>query len=429
MVTLGWCCWVFYRAIRPWRFLTLALLVSVFLAPERVRTLSFCLSFSAAAGVLQVLSWVRPLTQGWSALPKWMVRAIGASLGAQLGSLAWSAWIFQELPVLAVFSNLIAIPLVGFVILPAGLLSCLGVPGALQLAESGCEVFWAVLPLLEGPVIHPAVGPLGAFGLTVSIFLLRHPSAWCSVVVLSLGLKTAPTQGLRSTHFSVGQGDASLIEIDGTKRILIDAGPHRQSVLHALRRAGIQRIDVAILSHDHRDHSAGFAAILEAMDVGCLLLPEQPATTPTARHLEQIAKNRGISTCDPAKPFEGVRVLQAEAQGLSTNDRSLVVEIEHQGRRILFPGDLEATGEAIILSQLQPVDAVKIAHHGSRGSSTEAFLGITQPEICVISHGATNRYGHPHAETVERLESCQILQTALHGDVVLHLDPMASVSP
>ena len=421
MLVLGWCCWLAGRRPEPWRLFCLALMAAVLFAPERIKTLSFGLSFSAAAGVIQALYWTKKLPASLHPVPRWFLKAMGVSVGAQLGALAWSAWVFQEFPLLAVFANLLAVPLFGFFILPAGLLGALGVPGALAITERACEFFWSLLLLLEGPVLHPAVGPTGALGLILSVLIMRKPASWLVLVLLSLGLKKTHTQGLTSTHFDVGQGDASLVELDGQKRVLIDAGPRKNQVLHALRRRGVDRLDALILSHDHRDHSAGIPAILQDIEVGCLLLPDHQASSMTTREIRQIAEEKGIPPCNRERPLPSFRTFQLRGSSLGTNNRSLVVEVNHRGRRFLYPGDLERLGEGLLLHELQPVDGLKVAHHGSRGSTSSDFLSLTTPRFCVISSGVQNPYGHPHHEVLMRLKTCEVLRTSEHGDVVIHL--------
>ena len=426
VLALGWGCWLIGRTPRPWRLFWLALTLTVLFAPQRVKTLSFGLSFSAAAGVLQSLAWTKKIPPDLHPVVRWLLKAMSVRLGAQLGTLAWSAWVFQELPLLGAFANLVAVPMVGVLILPAGLLSSAGVPGAASLTEGACEVFWAALALLQGPLLHPAVGSLGALGLLGAIFCMRQLSAWLPVCVLCLGLKALPAQGLTSTHFDVGQGDASLVEIAGETQVLIDAGPREHQVLHALRRRGIRRLDALILSHDHFDHSAGLLSVLRKLEVGCLLLPDPVPRSAVAQDLAREAAHRGVPDCNREHPAASLRALQLSDTALGVNDRSLVIEASHAGQRFLYLGDLEAVGERLSVAGLQPAAGLKIAHHGSRGSTTSALLYRVQPDICVISSGRHNRYGHPHSETLDRLKNCEVHQTAENGDVVIYLPPESS---
>ena len=103
VLALGWGCWLIGRTPRPWRLFWLALTLTVLFAPQRVKTLSFGLSFSAAAGVLQSLAWTKEIPPDLHPVVRWLLKAMSVSLGAQLGTLAWSAWVFQELPLLGAF--------------------------------------------------------------------------------------------------------------------------------------------------------------------------------------------------------------------------------------------------------------------------------------------------------------------------------------
>jgi competence protein ComEC len=419
MLMLSWCCWFIYRPARVWTLYSLALAATVFLSPGQVRTLSFCLSFSAVAGVIVATSWVRPKLDKKPPWMRWLAYSFAASLGAQLGGLAITAWVFQEFPLTGPLANLVAVPLVGLLVLPAAFLSAAGLPFALGIADFGLDLLLAWLELMRGPVLHPAVGPVGAAGLVLALLLSKYPGPSLWVAALALGLKSQPTAGLRITHFAVGQGDSALVEREGV-RVLVDGGPRQQAVLHALRRQGIHRLDEVLLTHPHQDHMAGLHSILEALDVGCLRIPSRPQKTEKDfKVLLQIAKRRKTALCKGTQaPLPGFRLFQAKGPDLSTNDASLVLEVSYRGTRALLSGDLEARGEGLLAESLRPVDWLKVPHHGSRGASSKALIEATLPRFALVSAGLGNRYGHPHKQTLARYKHATLLQTATAGSVV-----------
>ena len=112
------------------------------------------------------------------------------------------------------------------------------------------------------------------------------------------------------------------------------------------------------------------------------------------------------------------------ATGTDTNEEGMVVELEYGGFKGLFVGDIGAETEKKLLPDLEDVDFLKVGHHGSRYSSCQEFLDVVRPEMAVISCSATNRYGHPSKETVERLENAgaNIWYTMKNGAVTVTTD-------
>ena len=241
--------------------------------------------------------------------------------------------------------------------------------------------------------------------------------------MLALGLKEQPNSGMRVTYFSVGQGDSALVEMEG-KRILVDAGPRPNAVLQALRRMGVHRLDEVLLSHPHQDHMTGMTSVLEELDVGCLRIGALPEPHEKAfNKLLQAAEDQSIPLCiGTVKPLPGMRLLQAQGLSLGSNDRSLVLEVTHKGRRALFSGDIEAKAEKLLSESLRPVDWLKVPHHGSRGASSEDLLSATQPRFALVSAGSENRFGHPHREALARYKRTRVLSTATEGTIVFHSD-------
>jgi len=243
----------------------------------------------------------------------------------------------------------------------------------------------------------------------------------CSIICLSLGLKKMPAYGLQVRHFAVQQGDAALVEYQG-QTLLIDSGPHPSKVLHAIRRRGLRRLDAILISHAHSDHIRGTKALIEELQVGCIELPEHPEKSLYLLELEQIAQQNRVPKCNGKMPWETVRIFQnKEAVTKKTNNESMLVEIEAEGWRLLFTGDIEEESENALVPQLQSSDWLKVAHHGSRSSSSRRFLETVRPTHCVISSGIHNPFGHPHKRTLARLAGCSLHRTDGGQDVVLRV--------
>jgi competence protein ComEC len=415
---------VLARGLRPGNLLALAALAVVVGEPARLGTAAFWLSFGAVVGMI---GWV-PVFRARLPSGRWKFLSGGLSvtLAALLGCLPVSAWLFQDLPLMAPVANLLAVPLVGFLCVPGALLGLLGVPFATEVGDLGLGVLLGWLRLCVGPVFHPAVGPVGALGLLVAVLLPRHPGAAVILLGLSLGLRLHPRGVLSATFLSVGQGNATLVELPEGERVLVDGGPPSREVLHWLRRRGISRLDEVVASHAHPDHVGGLQPILESLEVGVLRLPRWPFPEETAL-LELVATARErsvlVRTGDTqAGLFEVLHPTPREAMELDANDGSLVLRFAFGNTHLVLPGDIEARGEAALLPAAQATRWLLAPHHGSRTSSMCALVKKWSPAHVVMSAGEGNRFGHPSPEVMARYRGARIHRTDRHGTVQLVSD-------
>lgn len=365
--------------------------------PAAIGTAGFQLSFGALLGLIRVTPWLlRFLPPDRPAPVVWLARATAATVGATVGTFPAAAWWFQHLSVTTVPANLIAVPWVGFVVLPAAVVGAF-VPGpvggvAVRLADLAVGGLLAGLRPLAVDGLGVAVGPVGAVALSLP---LVRPSRLAAVLAVVLLLATVPSpavrEGVRVTFLDVGQGDAALVEADG-RAWLVDGGPPSGRVAQWLRRRGTRRLEAVIASHGHPDHAGGLVEVLDAVRVGAVWVPDGEGLG----ELCAAAARRRVPVF--VRP-PGAVPAPADVLQWSLNDRSLAVVLGG----VLFPGDAEAAGEqALVAAGVGPVDVVKIPHHGSRTSSTPALIAATRPVIAVASAGRGNRYGHPHDAVLAR---------------------------
>ena len=239
-------------------------------------------------------------------------------------------------------------------------------------------------------------------------------------------------------HFlDVGQGDSILIQTPAGANILVDAGDTKagnQVVTPYLKRLGIKSLDMVVITHPHFDHIGGLIPVLETFPVGQVLADGQIHTSRTYENLLILIDQKGI-------PFRLARAgNKLEIPGLDEflvlspqepllkglNNNSVVLALTYGKTRVLLTGDIEAEAELRILEGDLPIEAniLKVAHHGSRTSSTLAFLEAVGPEAAVISAGADNNYGHPHSETLANLKAAgsRVFQTSLVGTIIVVSD-------
>ena len=222
-----------------------------------------------------------------------------------------------------------------------------------------------------------------------------------------------PATNLKVHFIDVGQGDCILIE-DGTSAMLIDAGnPENGSdIVSYIKKLGINRLDFVIATHPHADHIGGMADVINAFDIGKLIMPKVEHTTRTFENLLLTIRNKGLKITAPVPGTEyrlgntSFTILAPNSSSYKNlNDYSVVVRLTYGSTSFLFTGDAEQTSEKEILAKGYNIksDVLKVGHHGSKTSTTTRFLDAVSPRYAVICVGANNQYGHPAPETLSKL--------------------------
>ncbi|MGB0639617.1 MAG: MBL fold metallo-hydrolase, partial [Myxococcota bacterium] len=252
-------------------------------------------------------------------------------------------------------------------------------------------------------------------------------------MILFFTLCLSAFAGSMQVHIlDVGQGDAILIEAPGDKTVLIDAGTSKSGVPENLRKRGIKRLDLVIASHPHADHIGGMPSVLKEFDVGAYVDNGMTHTTMTyARTLQAIESKdiqyqRGVNGRSfNVGPEVKLKILHPRSTLLrgtrsDLNSNSVVVRLDHKDVCFLFTGDAEDPTERDLLNRgLNQCEVLKVAHHGSKHSTSDSVLQAVQPKFAAISAGAGNRYGHPAPETLARLERAEVKvhRTDLEGTI------------
>jgi competence protein ComEC len=244
---------------------------------------------------------------------------------------------------------------------------------------------------------------------------------------------------LRVDFLAVGQGDAALITSPTGKTVLIDGGPRAAGgeLVSFLAQRGVGPLDLILLTHRHADHLGGLREVIEQR--GARLFLDAPVATPGPAYAALVTALERLHV--PVRQAEAGRVVdlgggarlvllgppQPAITGHSAiNANSVVVRLDYGGVRMLFTGDAESPTERWLLDRRADLRAtvLKVAHHGSKTSSTEAFVRAVHPEVAVISVGAHNAFGHPALPTIDRLEraGARIYRTDLDGSITLETD-------
>lgn len=240
----------------------------------------------------------------------------------------------------------------------------------------------------------------------------------------SAGLSTgsAALDDPLTVHFiDVGQGDCEFIHTDSFN-MLIDSGEsgNEDTVISYLRNYNVKTLDYVVATHPHSDHIGSMPGIIDAFTVKNVIMPRlAQSNTPTSAEYENFiaaVKKSGahVYAATPGKTYTSgdisFTVLSPFEQSENLNDMSAAIKLTYKKTSFLFMGDAEASLEKQILDSGENVDCdvIKLGHHGSSTSSSEDFLKAASPQLAVISCGVDNEYGHPHKQTLDRLDALGI---------------------
>lgn len=243
------------------------------------------------------------------------------------------------------------------------------------------------------------------------------------------------------TFVNVGQGDGSVIHTPFRETVIIDGGGGnawtnynygKKVFLPYLAAMGINRIEVAIVSHYHQDHIEGVIDTIKSIKTDYVYAPlpndsDSDEMREWASKLRDAADESGALLCYVTKDTrltfkDGLTVdIYAPKEYVKVhdeNDTSLPVRVSYGEFSVLYTGDMTSFAERNIASRFNiDSDVLKVSHHGSRNSSCEEFIKAVSPDFAVISCGENNVYSHPHNETLQRLEGCNVLRTDILGDI------------
>ncbi len=242
-----------------------------------------------------------------------------------------------------------------------------------------------------------------------------------------------PEESFLEVHYiDVGQADSTLVVCDG-KTLLIDGGNAADSSLiySYLKKNYISHLDYVIATHAHEDHIGGLAGAMTYADVEEVLCPTDDYESAVFQDFLKYVEKEGVDIQIPSAgdTFElGSAVVDILACNAveEINGTSIVLKVTYGDTAFLFTADAERDTEQVILESGADLKStvLKVGHHGSSASTTYPFLREVMPEYAVISVGEDNSYGHPHEETLSRLEDAdvKIYRTDLHGTVICTSD-------
>jgi competence protein ComEC len=407
------------RHIAPLNALSAALMVILILDPLATLTASFYLSFGAVFLIIYSLSY-RPMidTSRWAHLKRWWCLQWTLTLGLT----PIIVFCFGQVSVVSIIANAIAIPIMGFMIIPTSLLACMLLwvwpalaHGVLQLSLLGAKLLWWLLHFLSAmPIAALSFNIPNVFvalSLWGGLILLLSPRGWPARYLGIVGLlpllywhsPPVPNGDVRLTVLDVGQGLSALIQTQH-HRLLYDTGPRFSPnfnagdavILPFWQSQALHGLSILMLSHGDSDHTGGVIAVLNTLH------PKQLLASVWQTYPRKTQCLGGMQWF-----WDGVwfRVLYPTVNDLHhNNNSSCVLQVKTKYHTLLLVGDIEQSAESVLLHRypLLTADVLIAPHHGSKTSSTRDFVKAVHPKIVLIAAGFHNRYHFPSKRVLKR---------------------------
>jgi len=260
--------------------------------------------------------------------------------------------------------------------------------------------------------------------------------AFTFFLLICIAVPLHASESLGVHYIDVGQGDSTLVQLPSGQTILIDGGTTSAgyTVVDYLNSLGIPGIDHLISTHPHEGHIGGLITVLKEISVDKVYMPRATHTTRTFENFLLAIQEKGLRitegkagvALDIGNEATATFVGAVGASYDDLNNYSAVLRLTYGETSFLFTGDAEVLSEREMMAGNLPLEAdvLKVGHHGSRTSTSEAFLKEVEPSVAVISVGKDNTYGHPHSEVLARLarHGVATFRTDIHGTVVVISD-------
>ena len=461
------------RSSNIFNSLAIAALIILVFEPAQLYKPGFQMSFSAVLSIAAIFPALQKKinkSRIRNKFVKYILLFMAVSLSAEIGTLPFTLIYFGKLSLIALFANLIVIPLIG-VILAVAIFTMLIYPVIPTIA-----FYYAVANDLLTKILYSIIHFSGT--LDFSFIWIRHFTLFDTLafytflIILLLSINKfknrlavslmlvlvfanilvydsidskdmLPKNKLSIMMIDVGQGDSFLLKFPDGKTALIDAGNAtryydngERVILPLLNYLNISRIDYGFVSHVDADHYGGFISLIHHHKIKKIYKPVIDSSKSKDIRFEKYLHqnhipikyyNKGIIKIGDVNLY----VLDFENNKLyrkfSNNNKSGLIKIDFGKTSYLFTGDMEKRAEKFYIKayhKFLDVDVLKVGHHGSKTSSSQFFLQNTTPHIALVSVGRQNRYHHPSQSVIQRLKSDRaiVYRTDKMGAILLRSD-------
>ncbi|MBR3848052.1 MAG: DNA internalization-related competence protein ComEC/Rec2 [Oscillospiraceae bacterium] len=441
--------------------LSFAAFVLAFVNPYCVTDVGFLLSFSATLGIVLLY---KPLFDGFLHIGKKLsgilkklflsfIAVLSVTIAAMLFTTPISAYLFNSFSVIAPLSNTLlnfavmlifmgafTVILLSFICLPiakgAAVVLDMLVDFVTKIIKTLSNISFAEMFTGDTLVILTV-----AFLCFVAVYAIlagrKKIRRWFAVVIALVVLITVPTlrlafseeerEGVRFDVLDVGQGQC-VVATCGDECVIIDCGgegdAENVAISHLLSR-GIADIDALILTHGHADHANGAQYLIETIDTKTVYMPASDKNNATFIRVSGVQGENGTVFVEKDMTFAlsdmEVSILTLP-EGKDENENGLVVIVRDGDYELLVTGDLPDKLERHILDRVPDCESYIVGHHGSKTSSSQALLNKALPELCLISVGEGNSYGHPNEATLSRIEKLgsEVHRTDIEGTLTFY---------
>ncbi|MDR1759982.1 MAG: DNA internalization-related competence protein ComEC/Rec2 [Fibrobacter sp.] len=467
---------LFQRKTDGLNSLGVALLLICFFRPEELGNAGFQLSAAATAGIItgQKLYPLQRVSRKlkkhpWLSAPEsFFLQSSWVTLTATVSTAPFLIYHFKSLSPVSLLGNIFVVPLISCA-MQSGLFAVIIPSDIIRFLFADASAFflraavWITSHLSESPGAMLTVGPFSLEILFLSTIPLLAVSSFsknalsrritlyslislCALFAYEqIKIKLKPEWSI--TVLDAGQADCIFIESPRKKAFLVDAGVNgkrdaaQDKIIPFLRSAGVVKLEALIITHPDADHFGGAKTLLKSFPVKELWISECARFDRKPEWIQVLSAalenkvpvrdlRRGLtftefSSLPGMKPsLWEMRFLHPDPKLCrGTNEESLVIHIRGAGGSALLAGDVTVLGESEILQTDIPVQSnfLKLGHHGSKTSNSEAFLKAVGPDFAAVSSGKNNRYRHPSKDVTERLRTLQIpwLNTASNGSIIL----------
>ena len=432
--------------------LGISLLIILINNPFAINSLSVLLSYFGFLGIIVLGSFtikeVNKVIK--NNILRYILNIVISSVAAQIFIFPIILYIFGTISLTFIFSNLLIIPLstvitiIGLFIMICPLQIFGFVEPLIELtinivgffSNIGISKIYCIIPNIKEIITYYVMSLYLYYMLRrdyiykIKHFFRKYKKILVLILLLCIGIsfiyKNIP-KDLYINFIDVGQGDSTLITTQFNKKILIDGGGSEfgstfdvgeKTLLPYLLKKKIHKLDYVIISHFDSDHVGGILTILEELNVKQVLIPKQVEYSENYNKFLDIIKKRNIkvkivgegNTINIDKNTY-LDILWPEEKQITDNvlnNNSLIVRLCYKNFKMLFTGDIEEIAEQKLLQKYEKTekltaDILKVAHHGSKSSSIAEFLEKVNPRIALIGVGKNNKFGHPNAGVLDRL--------------------------